>query len=364
MLHLVLDHDGSETRRADGAIVPVAVLPLPMETLLEIDHRLPAIWDRLGGAVCAEALTRRQPARIRAALHRLGDRRLAERAARFEAELVAEPPATALLRGLFDALGYAENRIPMRALADALPAPTLSAHLAASTPAERFTTALALLLGIGGFLPLSPSDAVAAHLSTETVAAVERRWSAFGGPWRDRTLPPTAWQRARVRPANHPALRLAQGAALLATTGGELVPAILDPLRNGSDPSAHLIDLTRHGSAPALGNDRAISAVASVVIPFALAYAEHSGDTALADGAATAWETLPSAALSRPAKRARRQVAGDAPLTRLGERGQQGLLALDRTLCAPRRCYECPIAHEVTLDELKHDGEPAERTAR
>src|SRR4051812_7015096 len=30
VLHVVLDHDGSETRRADGGLVPVAVLPVPL----------------------------------------------------------------------------------------------------------------------------------------------------------------------------------------------------------------------------------------------------------------------------------------------------------------------------------------------
>ncbi len=79
ILHLVRHHDGAETRRADGAIIPTALLPVSLETLDAIDRRLPGIWDRLGGAVCAETLTRHHPERIRGVLHRLGDRRLAER---------------------------------------------------------------------------------------------------------------------------------------------------------------------------------------------------------------------------------------------------------------------------------------------
>lgn len=353
ILHLVLDHDGAETRRADGALVPVALLPIAPETLRELDRRLPAIWEQLGGAVCAEELTRSQPARIRDALHHLGDRRLAERSARFEAELIAGPPAAALLRGLLDALGYAENRVPMRALADLLPVPALGSLLADPDPGERSVVALALLLGIGGFLPVAPADAAAARLSVQAAARVERRWADLGSAWHDRRLPPTAWQRARVRPANHPALRLAQGAALLANTRGEPLSSLLEPLRNGTSPAEHLIALTRDGDIPPIGADRAISTVASVLIPFALAYSEHTGDPILADSAAAAWESLPAATLSRPAKRARHQVAGSAPLSRLGERGQQGLLTLDRTLCTPRRCYECPIAHEVTLEGMK-----------
>lgn len=356
ILHLVRYHDGAETRRADGAIVPTAVLPVALETLNALDRRLPGIWDRLGGAVCAESLTRGDPYRVRGALHRLGDRRLAERTARFESELMAAPPATVLLCRLFDALGYAENREPMTAVAEAFPLPTLSQLLARATPDQRFATTLALLLGIGGFLPLAPADAAVGRLLPETVALVEQRWSEVGGPWAGQTLSPTAWQRARVRPANHPVLRLVQGASLLAAARGGLLSTLLEPLRTGGDPIQRLIELTRHGESPALGQDRAISIVASVLIPFAVAYAEHAEDSTLTDRAAMAWETLPAAALSRPAKRARYQVAGDAPLTRLGERGHQGLLALDRTLCTPRRCYECPIAHEVVQDGLKGEG--------
>jgi hypothetical protein len=30
---------------------------------------------------------------------------------------------------------------------------------------------------------------------------------------------------------------------------------------------------------------------------------------------------------------------------RIGERGMQGLIQLDRMYCEPRRCMECAIAH-------------------
>src|SRR5918993_1311926 len=77
---------------------------------------------------------------------------------------------------------------------------------------------------------------------------------------------------------------------------GGLLSTLLEPLRTGGDPIQSLIELTRHGESPALGQDRAISIVASVLIPFAVAYAEHAEDSTLTDRAAMAWETLPAAA--------------------------------------------------------------------
>ncbi|HEV2072935.1 MAG TPA: DUF2851 domain-containing protein, partial [Thermomicrobiales bacterium] len=85
---------------------------------------------------------------------------------------------------------------------------------------------------------------------------------------------------------------------------------------------------------------------------FALAWAAHSEDAGLEDAASQAWVSLTHAEWTRPAKRALRQVTGGPSLRDLGERGHQGLLHLDRTLCTPGRCYECPIAAEVIRDQL------------
>ena len=358
ILHVVGRHDGAETRRADGALVPVAVLPVASDRLRQIDRRLPAIWDRLGGAVCAEGLTRRRPAEIRGILHRLGDERLAQRVATYESDLTAETPAATLHRAWFDALGYTENRSPMRALAASLPPARLAALLASPSPERRTIDATALLLGLGGFLPLAPADAAVAHVPGAAIGRIEARWSELRTDLTDApVLTPTAWQRGRVRPANHPALRLAQAASVLSSTHGDLLSLVVEALRS----SASLPEAIQHSSSgadhPPIGDDRAIAMTASVFIPFAVAYANHTGDAALLDAAASAWEDLPASGRSRPVKRALRQVAGESRLGGLGERGQQGLLLLDRSLCTQRRCFECPIARAVAADEATRDGQ-------
>ena len=359
VLHAVLRHDGSETRRSDGAIVPVVALETFLAEPLGAVAPATADWGRFGQETCAPALARRRPDRIRAILWRLGDARIAAKTARLEARLTAEPPAEVLYQEVWDGLGFSANRVPMRALATLLPLAALEAALATVSPEQRLPLARGLLFGAAGFLPFSPVDATAARLEPRETHAAEALWARHGAAWHAHRLPPTTWTRARVRPANHPAARLAAGAALLAAAPGGLLTALLTPVRAGGDPVAALRDLSAQDGQGGLGLDRATGLVANAVLPFAFALAEHAGDQDLADGAAAAWERLPAAEPNEVTRRAQRQVAGDARLPGLGARGQQGLIHLDAALCAPRRCFECPVAHAVVADEAQPDTTPS-----
>jgi hypothetical protein len=94
-----------------------------------------------------------------------------------------------------------------------------------------------------------------------------------------------------------------------------------------------------------MGEGRAVAIVASGVLPFVLALAESNGDPELSERASQSWESLESGESNQVTKRALRQVAGKTRLGRIGERGMQGLIQLDRRFCEPRRCMECSIAH-------------------
>ena len=364
ILHVVLDDDGSETRREDGVVVPVIAIGALLTTPLDDHGVATGDWSRFGGAACAPDLVREQPAIARQVLFRLGDVRLAGRSASLEAQLTARPPAQVLYASILDGLGYQQNREPMAALADLISLTDLEAAILATAPTERHDTARGILLGAAGFLPLSPTEAALAHLDPTAVAGCESSWRRFGGPWRESALPPTAWTRARVRPANHPAARLVAGAALIvnALAQGGLVAALTEPIRARvsiatdqpgqlPDLAEHLRALSRTATTPGLGLDRAGAIVASALLPFALALAQQSGDTALLDGAAMVWERLAGPASNAVTRRAMGQVAGDERLSGLGARGQQGLIHLDQTLCAPRRCRECPIAHAAVAGD-------------
>jgi len=349
ILHAVLEHDGSDTRRADGALVPTIALPVDLMMLQQTPPDAHA-WSRVGGNVCAEELTREQPSEIRAILAHLGDVRLAAKSARLEARLTDLPPGDVMYQEVFDGLGFSANRDPMRAVASRLPLGDLELSLGTVAPDQRLNLTRGLLFGIAGFLPFSPSEAAMARLSTSETDRAERLWKDAGGAWHDAALAPTAWTRARVRPANHPALRLSAGAAMLANAKGGLVATLLASLQGGADPVTTIRRLATWDDTPGIGVDRAVGIVVNALIPFALALAEHTGDRDLTDRAATAWETLPAAEANEVPRRAIAQVAGSSRLTKLTARPQQGLIHLDATFCSPRRCFECPIARRVVVE--------------
>jgi hypothetical protein len=349
ILHAVLEDDGVPTRRADGKLVPVVVLPVRDEDLHQPDWG-DGSWAAVGGEVCAEQLVSINPALVRQAIWELGDRRLAAKTARIEAQLSGEEPAGVLYRELLDGLGYSANRGPMRQLASIAPIGVLVALQSTVDESDREHLMLAVLLGASGFLPLSPQLAEASCLNPDDLAAVELLWTRHGGAWRQSRMAPSAWKVTRVRPANHPVRRIAAAAILVARMLGGIVFEITEAIRSGSSLDEVLSEMSMWNGENLLGKGRATEIVTNSLIPFALALAEHTGDAALAEAASSYWERLPGGESNAVTRRALKQVAGNARLAGLGARGMQGLIHLDTTLCGPRRCFECPVAHLVTMD--------------
>ncbi|MBA3451215.1 MAG: DUF2851 family protein, partial [Chloroflexia bacterium] len=270
----------------------------------------------------------------------------AARSARIEARLASTPPGEILWAELLDGFGFSANREPMRTLAQTIPLASLEDLIQAIPPAGRLDAIRGVLLGTAGFLPLSPAEAHFGQLPPDHVSALEAAWHERGEPWRHEILPASAWQRARVRPANHPLPRLLSMAGILLSAShhsGFLV-TMLATLVDPDGPVIALRNLSSAGKTPGVGVDRAIDVMSSGLIPFALALAAQTGDTALADTASQEWERLPEPAANAITRRAARQVAGSAPLGKIGARGAQGLIHLDTSLCQPRRCFECSIA--------------------
>lgn len=342
VLHVVARHDGSPTRRSDGRLVPVVEVSLP-----DIKHLPLAVldWGRVGGAVCASRTAKSSPATLREILFTLGDTRLSARSAQIEAALLEVPPAEVLWQSILGGLGFSRNQAPMRQLGEKLPLAALSEAILTRPSERQFHAALGLLLGVAGFLPLSPGEANLIKLDMKEIDEVESAWRVMGSPWHGDCLTASSWDRARIRPANHPIPRLHAASALAynAPQEGGLVAAVQSVLRS-EDPVAQLCSLTQMGRMPGIGKDRAIEILASGILPVLFAIGSHTGDDALVEMAARNWEKLPAPTATSVTKRALKQVCGATPLRGLGARGAQGLIHLDTALCLPRRCFECPIA--------------------
>lgn len=351
VLHIVTTPDLNETRCINGRIVPMAVLQVPDEALFAIDRRLPSLWSELGGSVCAAALTERDPAILRRAIQTLGDNRLHAKATMYEAEILEHGAEQVLMKALFGAFGYSANRAPMEHLAELLLRYDIHDHGSLRDGDAPSAWLVGVLLGMGGFLPLSPPDAHAAGILPEDQYQIERAWRSSGSGFAGEFVPATSWQMARVRPANHPAYRIMQVATLLARTAGNPLEQLTTCVKAGENPIELLREHTSRPWHPGVGAGRATAMVASVVLPVLLARAAIEDDAALEDACHAVWATLPLAEWTQPARRALKQVTGGTALRGLGERGHQGLLRLDRELCTPRNCAACPIAAAVIADQ-------------
>jgi hypothetical protein len=357
VLHIVSKADGSTPLDAQGE--PVPTLVISPDELAAI-----ATANELVGSAeeCHRAANQRGPDAIVPVLDELGDRRLTQRAARFEADLTDQSPEQLAYETLFDALGFSRNRAAFIRLARAVPVELLEALLGRRPADDALLLAEAILFGVAGLLPSQRADTAVDWQGDDTVAELEETWSLYRGEWSGQGLASKDWVFGGVRPANYPTRRIATAArtmiryrtdglarALLAPLrGGEVKPKILEDLFLVSDPDGYWSTHCDFGrplpGAPAalLGRDRARDAVVNVVLPFALAIAATIDDRTLADAAWSTYRAFP-----RPAAyEATESLAAQLGLTSKHvstARRQQGLLHLVRQYCEGGGCGGCPL---------------------
>ncbi len=245
-----------------------------------------------------------------------GDARFEARCAVFEGDLECGPPDQVLYAALMECMGYSENKLGFRLLADAVPFEAL---------AGLDEIRIASVLGAAsGLVP-------------------ERR--------REAALSPQQWSLARVRPANHPLRRMWGISHVLARSGGDLAGYLArEPLALGLHPTARLL-VRAEDSGSLIGADRAVDAACNVVLPFAVALARREGDEELERLGLESWRELPRGAISRVERSMREHLVvprGSRLLSRA--RHQQGLLHLHRRFCAQRLCASCPLSRAATHD--------------
>lgn len=344
ILHVVLtaDEHTGRLRRHDGSALPELVLGPRLR--LSPGALLYRYFTQPGQPFPCAGLWARVPERIRRPwLRLLGRERLLQRAYRFG----DAPPEEQLYRSMLRALGYGPNDDPMEQLALRVPLDRLRLL---RTPAE----AEALLLGTAGLLePPSalPLDAppVDAH-----VRALRALYDAMAP--HPPVLPPSAWRHGGVRPANAPARRIAQAAALFGP-GGPLHADPLGTLWEALNRPQPLSALTRlltvepdtywrthtrpgHSSRAAsarLGRDRVRVVLLGAVLPALYAHAVRSGLPDVTDRLDALVERLPASS-DRIVRLFER--AGAGPHDALEA---QGLHHLYRTRCTSGACLTCTV---------------------
>ncbi len=354
ILHVVLVADAPPPTSLAGQPIPTLVVDPPEPT--------PPNDGLLAPDACHRAARQRDPTLISRLLDDLGDRRLAQRASRFEAERTRLTTEQLAYEATFEALGFSRNRSAFTRLAQALPVALLTALLGRRSVPDALDLAQAILFGVAGLLP-SQREAHALDWEADAVASgLEDIWSLYRRDWEGACLSAADWVFAGVRPANYPTRRLATAAHLIVRFRDVgLDQALLAPLRRKTVAPTDLENLflvddttgywSTHcdfgrplprGHAALLGRDRARDVVVNVVLPLALAVADETGDRVLADSAWSVYRAFPRPSSYRATEKLAAEIGAADHVLRTARR-QQGLLYLLRNHCERAACVSCPL---------------------
>jgi hypothetical protein len=360
ILHVVLWEPG---RRhvpvlANGRPIPQLVLQpfldTPLEQLydeLDLDAYPHNVGNHAGP--CAALLAQTPATVVHDLLDAAGDERFATKQRRYARWIHRQGAEQAFYEGWMEALGYKANKTAFRTLAQRLPLTALTAHHAP------------LLFGVAGFLP---TEAVRAR-SAAGHQYVRRLWSTW---WKlrpdyaDRVLTPATWHLANIRPANHPHRRLGAAVALL-KKHRDLLAKVTGALATGGDPARLFLEVrddywsqhftlagkAQSKAADLIGAARARDIVANVVLPFAVALAEHSNDPRLSQQVRDRYVALPAEESNTILRLAAHQLFGSVTTAKpflTTARRQQGLMQVfhdfcvhDKSIC--RTCHFPDLVH-------------------
>jgi len=198
-------------------------------------------------------LARLSDVALRARLRTAGMARFDERVAEAAQVIAVRGVEQALMIGIMDGLGYAENRAGFAELARRVPFAILQAT-ARSAPADQRATLIAdLLLGGSG---LAGQD------------KPTRAWVQFiGTPPMD----PAAWKTSGVRPSNHPRRRIAALASYVAAADHGLRGALLPHALHGPRQLVHALCVSSSAGPALVGDGRAIDIAINAVLPILVA---------------------------------------------------------------------------------------------
>ena len=252
---------------------------------------------------------------IGSVLDAAGDARFLARSQGYSLEMSESGPDVTLYRGIMEALGYATNRKPFRALASKVPYESLS-RLRDEPPSTRLLVVKASLLGASGLFDLA-----------EGVEDQEQLRRLLKRLPRVKPLDKSDWRLFRVRPSNHPVRRIIGAAYVLdACIVQGLLPASIEDLTLGGQKAL----TARYSHPPYIGRSRALDIVVNVSLPLLHAYAKHIDNQALADTALDAFAKVPKMQDNEITREMRRlcNIDNDVKLT---ARRQQGLIHLYKT---------------------------------
>lgn len=310
--------------------------------------------ERRSPSPCGAALAARTVDCAILLLESAGEERLRLKTERMRRLIEQHGEERVLYEEVMCSLGYKNNRVPFRELAARVPVDALRRESAGDTE-----KAFALLLGVGGLLPVKPSRS----WDYETRDYLRGLWSFWWKrqcSWESRMMPGSSWSLAGVRPQNHPIRRIAAAAGLFCGPktfrdsmfeAGALPPerwvsattAILS--RGASDP--YWKRRMGFSGSPAarnvslIGEERAAAILCNVMVPFTAAAGWPSPAGRMLQ------DLVPAAHDDGVIRRTASALFGRDHNPRLYRTGlrQQGLQQINHDFCDSDRtaCRECAL---------------------
>ena len=342
VLHVVGQHD-AEVVRTNGSRIPALVLQA------RLAPELLARYQALMGAPAAAPLPCAPLLSLVPEITKtmMTERALLERVERKADDLMAlhqrlgqDWEATAY-HALMAAFGFQKNSEPLARLAQALPLAVLRRHRHNQRQLE------ALLFGQAGFLIENEETA-----ADEYIRDLKQEYDFLTHKY---GLGATAmlvheWNYLRLRPANFPPVRLGQLVGLLHAR-----PTLFDALLTAGSVAALTAFFKvpvppywrmhfrpgRPGKVPGLGKSSTDLLITNVVVPLRVAYARHVGQLALVESSVALLSDLPAEHNQYT------DVYEALGFTHRTAADSQGLLALHKSYCAPRRCLHCAIGSRL-----------------
>ena len=339
ILHVVGNHD-ADVARSNGSLIPA--LALQPRLMPELLARYEALVEAPTAAPlpCAPLLnlvpeiTKTMMAE-RALLERVEAK--ADAVMALHQHLGQDWEATALMA----AFGFQKNSEPLARLAKAVPLAVLRRHRHDQRQLE------ALLFVQAGFL--ADNDETKGD---DYIQDLRREYEFLRHKY---GLGPAAlqvheWNYLRLRPANFPPVRLGQLVGVLHAR-----PALFDALLTAQSVAA-LTEFFRApapaywrahfrpgraGKVPALGKTSIDLLITNVVVPLRVAYARHVGQPALVESSLALLNELPAEHNQYT------NVYETLGFTHRTAADSQGLLALHKSYCSPRRCLQCAIGSRL-----------------
>ena len=242
---------------------------------------------------------------------------------------------------LMAAFGFQKNSEPLARLAKALPLNVLRRHRHDQRQLE------ALLFGQAGFLVENEDTA-----ADDYICDLRQEYEFLRHKYQlsETALAVHEWNYLRLRPANFPPVRLGQLAGLLHAR-----PALFDALLTAQSVAAlsEFFQASapeywrthfrpgRAGKVPGLGKSSIELLITNVVVPLRVAYARHVGQPELVESTVALLSVLPAEHNQYT------DVYEALGFAHRSAADSQGLLALHKSYCAPRRCLHCTIGSRL-----------------